>query len=494
MQALDDSVLLRQYVENHSDEAFAALVTQHINLVYSVALRQVGDPNHAEEIAQAVFIILAKKAASLRHEKALSSWLFQTTRLTANNSIRSELRRQHREQEAFMQSEHHESVDAVWQQIGPVLDDAVAALGEKDRRAIVLRFYEGRSLRDVGDVLGVSEDASEKRVTRALDKLRQFFFKRGLPSASAAIAGSISANSVIVAPTGLAKTVSAVALSKSTVASTSTLTLAKGALKVMAWSKTKISIVGVAIALLGIGTPTIAIIAYSAGVRENSYFQADYRHFQRLPANLFILRPTHFHTPAHGLDYSCETDSPAGDHVTWNMGRNRSFAQLLARINNCATYQVVLPPGAPLERFDYLNTMRDTLPHLETAIRQLGYAAHWEDRNVPAFLLRVQMPYSPGLNPDGSPKKQSMRWISPNRLEFQNLSLVSLVNEIQDLANVPVMDETGRPDPYDYILNCSENDLSNRNWDSINTAVGQLGLELIPTNMPIRMLVVEKVN
>jgi RNA polymerase sigma factor (sigma-70 family) len=101
MQPTDDSALLRQYTENNSDEAFAALVTRHVNLVYSVALRQVGNPHHAEEIAQAVFIILAKKAVQLRHDTALSSWLFQATRLTANNFVRSESRRHRREEEAY---------------------------------------------------------------------------------------------------------------------------------------------------------------------------------------------------------------------------------------------------------------------------------------------------------------------------------------------------------------------------------------------------------
>lgn len=104
MQPTDDSALLRRYAEGNSGEAFSALVTRHINLVYSVALRQAGNPGSAEEIMQAVFIILARKAAQLRHDKALSSWLFQTTRLTASNLIRSESRRHHREEEAYMQS------------------------------------------------------------------------------------------------------------------------------------------------------------------------------------------------------------------------------------------------------------------------------------------------------------------------------------------------------------------------------------------------------
>src|ERR1035438_8442928 len=128
MQPTDDSALLRQYAENNSDEAFAALVTRHINLGYSVALRQMGNPHQAEKIPQAVFIILAKKAAQLRHDQALSSWLFQATRLTANNFIRSESRRRHREEEAYMQSVLDEAGTEVWPKIAPLLDSAVAGL------------------------------------------------------------------------------------------------------------------------------------------------------------------------------------------------------------------------------------------------------------------------------------------------------------------------------------------------------------------------------
>src|SRR3954451_23497256 len=180
MEPTDDSALLRQYAEDQSDEAFALLVARHINLVYSVALRCVGDPHQAEEVAQAVFILLAKKAEQLRHDKGLSSWLFQTTRLTASNFIRGETRRHRREQEAHMQSVLNEPGSDLWLRIAPLLDDAVAGLSEKDRHAIVLRFYEGRSLREVGAALGSSEDAAEKRVSRAVERLREFFAKRGV--------------------------------------------------------------------------------------------------------------------------------------------------------------------------------------------------------------------------------------------------------------------------------------------------------------------------
>ena len=259
MQPTDDGALLRQYAGNNSNDAFATLVTRYINLVYSVALRQVGNPHHAEEITQAVFIILAKKASELRHDKALSSWLFQTTRLTANNFVRSETRRQHREQEAYMQSTLNEPGSEVWPSIAPLLDTAVAGLSEKDRRAILLRFYEGRNLSDVGVALGASEDTAKKRVSRALEKLRAFFMKRGISSTTAVIAGVISVNSVQAAPVTLAKTVTAIAVVKGAAASGSTLTLIKGALKFMAWTKAKIVVcAGVAI-LFAVGTMVLAI-------------------------------------------------------------------------------------------------------------------------------------------------------------------------------------------------------------------------------------------
>ena len=213
MQSTDDSALLRQYAENNSEEAFAALVTKYINLVYSVAMRSVGNPASAEEITQAVFIILARKAGQLRNDKALSSWLFKTTQLTANNFLRSELRRQSREQEAHdVQTILNEPEPELWPKIAPLLDNAVAALNEKDRRAILLRFYEGKNLRKIGTLTGSNESAAEKRVSRALEKLRKFFTKRGVSSTTAIIAGTISANSVQAAPIGLAATVSTVAV------------------------------------------------------------------------------------------------------------------------------------------------------------------------------------------------------------------------------------------------------------------------------------------
>jgi RNA polymerase sigma factor (sigma-70 family) len=145
MQEAADRELLRQYVLENSQAAFAALLSRHVNLVYSVALRKTGSPEAAEEITQAVFIIMAKKARTLSEKTTLSGWLYHTARLTAANFLRTEIRRTRREQEACLQSLDNEPEPDVWPQVKPLLDDAMARLGTKDRDAIVLRFFEGKS-------------------------------------------------------------------------------------------------------------------------------------------------------------------------------------------------------------------------------------------------------------------------------------------------------------------------------------------------------------
>jgi RNA polymerase sigma factor (sigma-70 family) len=254
----DDIALLKEYAESHSEAAFAELVARYVNLVYSAALRSVGNAQAAEEITQAVFIILARKAKDLSQHAVLSGWLYQTARLTAANHVRTEIRRQNREQEAFMQTILNEPESEAWRQIAPLLDDAMGRLGEKDRNAIVLRFFENKNLREVGLALGASEDAAKMRVNRALEKLRKIFSKRGVNSTTAAIAGAVSANSVQAAPMTLAKTISAVAVAKGAAASSSTLTLVKGALKIMAWTKVKTAVVVGVVAILA-ATSTVVI-------------------------------------------------------------------------------------------------------------------------------------------------------------------------------------------------------------------------------------------
>jgi RNA polymerase sigma factor (sigma-70 family) len=238
MEPMGDLELLRDYAHHHSEKAFAELVGRYVNLVYSTALRHLPGPQHAEEVTQAVFLLLARKAGSLGADTILSAWLYQAARLTAANAVRAEHRRQRRDHEAYMQSQSP-SANTDWLQIAPLLDEAMATLGDQDRAAIILRFMEGKSFHDAGRALGASEDAAKMRVNRALEKLRAFFTRRGVTISLAAAGSAISAHAVHAAPAGLAATVVSATLGATAV---STFTVTKGALNLMAWTKTNLAI------------------------------------------------------------------------------------------------------------------------------------------------------------------------------------------------------------------------------------------------------------
>jgi len=241
MRDTNDRQLLQEYATSRSEQAFSALVGRHIGLVYSAALRQMRDPHLAEEVTQTVFLRLARKAGAFRANVILSGWLFQTARFVALETLRSEGRRRQREKKA-METVCESKDDPAWEQIAPLLDVAMAGLGEADRNALLLRFFENRNYKEMGEALGTSEDAAQKRVTRALEKLRTFFARRGTVVSASVLAGALSSSAAHAVPVGLAASVMTVALSGTAAGSTLTL----GALNVMAWSNLKtVAAVGV---------------------------------------------------------------------------------------------------------------------------------------------------------------------------------------------------------------------------------------------------------
>lgn len=254
-----DMELVREYAARHSDQAFETLVSRHISLVYSSALRQVRDPHLAQEITQAVFIVLAQKAGSLSSKTILPGWLYRTTRFTASKALQKQMRRQNREQEAYMQSTIEDvPTESAWQELSPMLDETMARLGQTDRDALVLRYFENKSLQEVGMALGVEERAAQKRVARGLEKLRALLSKRGIALSTTLIAAAISANSAQAVPVGLAMTISATTVKGGAVA-VSVTTLVKGTLKIMTWMKLKFAAGAGIVALLAAGTATVAI-------------------------------------------------------------------------------------------------------------------------------------------------------------------------------------------------------------------------------------------
>ena len=254
-----DLELLEAYAWKNSEESFAALVNRHLNLVYSAALRQVRSPQLAEEVAQSVFTDLSRNAAKLKPDTILTAWLYQVTRRTAIDVVRREARRQLREQIATeMNTLNTDSLSRQsgtpadeWSQVEPMLDDAMETLDAADRTAVLLRYFENKSLREVGAALGTSDDAAQKRVSRAVERLREFLAKRGVTVGAGGLAVVLAANAVQAAPAGLTATISAAAALAGTATTAATVIVtATKALAMTTMQKTLIA------AILGLAAGT----------------------------------------------------------------------------------------------------------------------------------------------------------------------------------------------------------------------------------------------
>ena len=214
--AMSDSELLRRFAEEHSEEAFAELVSGRIGLVYSAALRQVGgDAHRAEDVTQEVFIDLARKARSLSRHPALIGWLYTSTHFAAAKLIRTEQRRTRREQEAHAMHDSPATPASQpdWDRVRPVIDAAMHELDERDRQTVLLRYFDQQPFARIGEQLGLTENAAQKTVERALDKLQAALARRGVKSSAAAL-GLALANQVgaATAPAALAATITNAAM------------------------------------------------------------------------------------------------------------------------------------------------------------------------------------------------------------------------------------------------------------------------------------------
>ncbi|HVW20240.1 MAG TPA: sigma-70 family RNA polymerase sigma factor [Opitutaceae bacterium] len=211
----DDTELLLRYVRDRSEPAFVEIVHRHLDGVYSAALRRVGGDAHlAQDVAQKVFVALARKAPALTGHPFLTGWLYTAAKAEAANTVRAEQRRKHREREAHAMAEHDTSsgAGADWSRLSPALDEAIDALPESDRQVVLLRFVNRRRYAEIGAALQLSEDAARMRTNRALEQLRTILQRRGVASTAAALEIVLAENAVGAVPAGLVTAVTNAAL------------------------------------------------------------------------------------------------------------------------------------------------------------------------------------------------------------------------------------------------------------------------------------------
>lgn len=252
---MSDSQLLARFAQTRSEDAFAELVRRHVNLVYSAALRQVGGDAHlAQDVAQTVFSDLARKAPVLSRRASITGWLYTSSRFAAAKMTRGEQRRHERE-ERFMRESTAAASEPDWDKLRPVLDEAMHQLNEKDREAVLLRYFENRPFAEIGARSGLNENAARMRVERALEKLRGRLAKRGVVT-TAALASVISANAVQGAPAALSAALTNASLAAS-------VTGATGLWNIMNMAKMKLALG----ALLVIGASTAVTVQHKAQKR-----------------------------------------------------------------------------------------------------------------------------------------------------------------------------------------------------------------------------------
>ena len=237
--------LLADYAENGSETAFRELVGRYIDFVHSVATRLTGGDAHlAEDVCQLVFADLARQSRTLCRDSALGGWLHRHTCFVASTIMRGERRRQSRERQVALMNESPDYSEVNLAAIAPVLDDAINLLGDDDRAAIVLRFFEKHDLRSVGEVMGTSENTARMRVSRALDKLHSLLKHRGVSFSAAALGTALGTSAVTAAPVGMAAGVSTAVL----MGSVTSVGTAVAGLKFMAMTKIKLGVAAVIVA------------------------------------------------------------------------------------------------------------------------------------------------------------------------------------------------------------------------------------------------------
>jgi uncharacterized protein (TIGR03435 family) len=400
--------------------------------------------------------------------------------------VKGEIRRHRREQEAYMQSTLNDPDPEAWRQIAPVLDDAMGDLSEADRNAVVLSFFENKTAAEVAAVLKVSEAAAHKRTRRALEKLRKFFSKRGVSSTTAIIAGTISLHSVQAAPAALAKTATVVALAKGAAASASILTLVKGALKIMAWTQTKTAVVvGIGV-LIATGTTTLTV----KEIRRHQINDADWD-VGRIDSRILETAPHIVRIIPSKYPGQNGWAGIANGSVT---GLGASVMDLVENAYGGAYSRTILLTTLPKGKYDFIaNLPHGSLTALQQEVqKRFHIAARHENIETNVLFLQLKTQNAPGLKRTGTQNNAFSRSYQ-GEFDLVNMKFSSVANFVENKFGIPATDQTGLTGNFD--VNLKWNDRNDTNHDNLKRAlVEQLGVELVPGQAPIDMLIVDKAN
>jgi uncharacterized protein (TIGR03435 family) len=504
---MDDSQLKASCGQDMAAGGFAALVERHIDFVHAAALRQTGDPDLAEDITQAVFLIFSQRAGRLKRGTVIKGWLFNTTRYVVANARRAEARRKRHERKAAeMRKETvREDQPAV---VTLHLDDALAGLPERDRRVLFLRFFEDLPVAALGKTLGISEYAAQKRVGRALERLRQLLAKRG--AAVASVGEMLSASAAHVAPAHFVKSTIDLVTSGAAGAagSGSAISLAKGSAYLMAATKIKIAVALVVIGLLTIPTAVVVIhyapslLGDSAEARAPAAAAAapseTYEPWQvekissatvsRLPPEIKIL-PTRF---PQSLRSELAGAAPgSGKYVGINVG----VRNILTVAFNWPSARMIFLNGEPQKKYDFISTLpKGSLEALQDELTiKLGIVAHRETREVNVLLLQVNNSNAPDLK---TAKEGDDFYLVENgndiRIYWDDAPISRAPELLEGVCKMPVLDKTGLTRNFSIDLRWKELEDRDPDHNALKAALlKQLGLELVPGRAKVEMLVVE---